>query len=91
MLYFGFPMLSTYIALVLSSIAAANAEGSELSTNLMPISNRLRNTVHVVRSHNPLGRHAVDEHAITFKLVVGLFKTSERIRSSGRPTTRLRH
>src|SRR5579863_3064044 len=34
MLNFGFPMLSTYMALVFSSIAAANAEGSSEVTNL---------------------------------------------------------
>ena len=33
-LYFGFPMLSTYMALVLSSMAAANAAGSSDVTNL---------------------------------------------------------
>ena len=41
-LYFGFPMDSTKMAFVLSSIAAANAAGSELSTNLTPMSNRFK-------------------------------------------------
>jgi len=36
-LYFGFPMLSTYMAFVFSSIAAANAEGSSEVTNLTAI------------------------------------------------------
>jgi hypothetical protein len=44
-LYLGFPMLSTNIALVFSSIAAANAAGSSDVTNLTPIPYFLKSTM----------------------------------------------
>ena len=45
MLNAGFPILSTKIALVLSSMAAANDSGLSSVTNLTPIPNFLKVTV----------------------------------------------
>ena len=47
-LYFGFPIISTNIALVFSSIAAANAEGSSEVTNLTPMSYFFKNTTKMI-------------------------------------------
>ena len=51
-LYLGFPMLSTYTALVFSSIAAANAAGSSDVTNLTAIPYFLKSTTPAVSSRN---------------------------------------
>jgi hypothetical protein len=47
-LYFGFPMLSMYTALVFSSIAAAISVGSSDVTNFTPIPYFLKNTTPAV-------------------------------------------
>ena len=49
-LHFGFPMLSTNMALVFSSIAAAKAEGSSEVTNLVEMPYFFKNTIQTVSS-----------------------------------------
>lgn len=44
-MYLGFPMLSTKIAFVFSSIAAAKSSGFVVVTNLTPIPNFFRKTI----------------------------------------------
>jgi hypothetical protein len=62
-------MLSTYIALVLLSIAAAKSAGSVVVTHLTEMLNFLRNTRWVCKERFIAAKEDIN----TFELIVGLY------------------